>query len=241
MATIRDQFLTLNNGLNMQSLRFGTANLGDDTSKLQAIQNAVLAGYRHFDSASMYDTETQLGLIMNNSNIPRTDFFIATKLWNSDHGFEKTTSAFHKSLTNLKIDYLDLYMTHWPVTDLRLASWDAMIDLLDRGLVRSIGVSNYTIRHLQELLDHSDVVPIINQVEFSPFLFQEELLNFCKSKRIILEAYSPLSVGRKLNNQVLSEIGSEHNKTFAQIAIKWSLTLGNSIIPRKIEQSYSGK
>ncbi|MCE7735611.1 MAG: aldo/keto reductase [Candidatus Heimdallarchaeota archaeon] len=236
MSTILNNYLTLNNGTKMPVLGFGTANLGNKNNKLGAFNFALEAGYRHFDSASMYDNEKELGEVLKKSlsTYDRDDLFIATKLWNSDHGYKATKSAFHDSMKKLQLEYLDMYLIHWPVTDLRLDSWKAMEELVDEGYVGSIGVSNYTIRHLTELLEVANIKPVVNQVEFSPFLFQEELLEYCRQNKIILEAYSPiLSVIRnKSDNEILNDLADKYEKSIAQISIKWSLQLGNSVIPR---------
>lgn len=236
MSSILSNYLNLNNGKKMPVLGFGTANLGNKNIKLEAFDFALEAGYRHFDSASMYNNEEELGEVLKKSlsNYHRDDLFIATKLWNSDHGYKETKRAFHDSMKKLQLEYLDMYLIHWPVTDLRLDSWKAMEELVDEGHVGSIGVSNYTIRHLKELLEVAKIKPVVNQVEFSPFLFQKDLLEFCSHNNIILEAYSPiLSVVRKRSdNEILNELANKYDKSIAQISIKWSLQLGNSVIPR---------
>ncbi|OLS28375.1 MAG: 2,5-diketo-D-gluconic acid reductase A [Candidatus Heimdallarchaeota archaeon LC_2] len=236
MTSILSEFLDLNDRNKMPSMGFGTANLGNRSNKISAFQYALDAGYRHFDSASMYNNEKELGEILQNALLEydREELFITSKLWNSDHGYEKTKKAVAKSLEYLKLDYLDLYMTHWPVPNLRNDSWRAMEELVEEGLIKSIGVSNYTIRHLSELLEIASIKPVVNQVEFSPFLYQKELHEFCRENNIILEAYSPiLSVVRKrADNKILNDLGLKYNKSIAQIAIKWSLQLGNSVIPR---------
>ncbi|MHA2101386.1 MAG: aldo/keto reductase [Candidatus Kariarchaeaceae archaeon] len=236
MSSVLNNFLQLNDGNKMPSLGFGTANLGNKGRKMDAFNFALDAGYRHFDSASMYNNEKELGEVLKHTlnHINRDELYIATKLWNSDHGYEKTKKAFHESMKNLQLEYLDLYLIHWPVTNLRLDSWRALEDLVNDGYVKSIGVSNYTIRHLEELIEIANIMPVVNQVEFSPFLFQEDLYKYCIEHNIILEAYSPILsvVTKRAHNDVLNSIAKKCNKSIAQIAIKWSLQLGNSVIPR---------
>jgi diketogulonate reductase-like aldo/keto reductase len=162
--------------------------------------------------------------------------FITTKLWNGDHGYETAIKACENSLTRLGLNYLDLYLIHWPVQGLRGESWKALGKLLRDGKCRSIGVSNYTINHLTELLETSDVIPMVNQVEFSPFLYQKQLLEYCKKNKIQLEAYSPLTQGEKLNHPRVEQIAKRHGKTAAQVLIRWGLQHDLVTIPKSIRE-----
>lgn len=169
---------------------------------------------------------------MRSSGIPRSEIFVTTKLWNADHGYDATLRAFEKSNERLGLGYIDLYLIHWPVQGLRADSWRAMTRLLGEGACRAIGVSNYTVRHLEEVLETSDVVPTVNQVEFSPFLFQRELLAFCREHGIQLEAYSPLTQGRKLDHPAIVAASRKYGRTPAQILIRWALQHDIVVIPK---------
>src|SRR5215831_13337607 len=186
----------LNNNVEIPALGLGLYQVPSGGTAQEAIECALEAGYRHFDTAAAYGNERDLGRALAASGIPRDELFITTKLWNSDHGYDAALRAFEKSRSKLRLDYIDLYLIHWPVQKLRNESWRALLALYDRGLCRAIGVSNYTIAHLRELLRSSPLAPAINQVEFSPFLYQKELLEFCNEHGILLEAYSPLTQGK---------------------------------------------
>jgi diketogulonate reductase-like aldo/keto reductase len=206
----------------MPILGLGTAHLHGNTAK-NAVLWALDAGYRLFDTATIYDNEEQVGDAIKSSEIPREEVFITTKVWNTDQGYESTLKAFDTSLKKLKTSYIDLYLIHWPIPGLRDKTWKALEKIHEGGRARAIGVSNYTIRHLNEVIEKSDNIPTINQVEFSPFLYQQKLLNYCKTQEIVLEAYSPLTRGRKLHNVILKSIAQKYNKTIAQIMIRWGL------------------
>ncbi len=208
------------------------AGSGKETRK--AVATALEIGYRLFDTAKLYGNERDLGTAIRESGIPREEIFVTTKLWNNDQGYESASRAFEKSRRELGLDYVDLYLIHWPVPGLRQESWKALLKIRDEGLARSIGVSNYTIRHLEELLPATPAPPAVNQVEFHPFLYQKELLEFCVRQKIQLEAYSPLTRGHRLNHPVIREIASRHGRTPAQILIRWSLQHGLVVIPKSI-------
>ncbi|MDH5646278.1 MAG: aldo/keto reductase, partial [Candidatus Heimdallarchaeota archaeon] len=174
--------LELNNGLRIDQLGFGTADIGDDEITKNAVQSAIDVGYRRIDTASYYDNEHVIGEVISNSDLPREEFTIATKVWNSDQGYDGTLNSIQTSMRKLKTDYIDIFLLHWPVPNKRLKSWKAMEELYESGTLKAIGVSNFTIDHLEELIQHSPVPPVINQVEFHPFLFQSELLKYCNSK-----------------------------------------------------------
>jgi diketogulonate reductase-like aldo/keto reductase len=198
----------------------------------QAVHHALEAGYRHIDTAMFYGNERDVGIAVRNSSLPREEIFITTKLWNSDHGYRRTLDACDESLRALDIGYIDLYLIHWPVEQLRSESWQAMIKLQKAGKCRSIGVSNYTIRHLRELLGESSVVPAVNQVEFSPFLYQSKLLEFCREHGILLEAYSSLTRGRKFSHPTIVALAKKYHQTPAQILIRWTLQHEVVVIPK---------
>ncbi len=226
----------LNNGVEIPYLGLGVYLAGSGAGTRKAVQHALQAGYRHIDTASSYGNEREVGTAVRNSRIPREEIFITTKLWNSDHGYDRTITACEESLMTLGLSYMDLYLIHWPVEKLRNEAWKAMIALQEEGKCRAIGVSNYTIRHLEELLADSPVVPAVNQVEFSPFLYQKDLLDFCRSCGIQLEAYSPLTRGKKLNHPTIASLASEYGKTAAQIMIRLPLQHDVVVIPKSANQ-----
>ena len=219
-----------------------------------AVLAALEAGYRHIDTAAMYGNEESVGVAIRRSGIPRESIFVTTKLWNSDHG--NPERALDTSLRKLKMDYVDLYLIHYPVRE-RRQSWRALEMLKAKGKAHSIGVSNFTIRHLTELLAETKTIPVVNQVEFHPYLYQRDLLEFCAGKGIVVEAYSPLTKGEKLNDPKLvaiakkySQAGSQptasrsrlpfadklsrrsETKSTAQILIRWALQRGLAVIPK---------
>ena len=184
---------------------------------------ALETGYKLIDTATIYGNERNIGQALKESGIPREDVFITTKVWNSDQGYEKTLNTFEKSLKKLNISYVDLYLIHWPVSGLRNETWKALEKSYKDEKAGSIGVSNYTIRHLNELFKISSTIPMVNQVEFSPFLYQKNLMEFCQSNKIVMEAYSPLTRGNKLDNNLLKSIGNKYRKTPAQILLRWGI------------------
>jgi len=224
--------ITLNEGRTIPVLGLGVWQTAAGRETRQAVGYALEIGYRLIDTARMYGNEKDVGAAVRESGIPREEIFVTTKLWNDEHGYEAALRAFEKSRQALGLDYVDLYLIHWPVPRLRHESWKALLKLRDEGLARSIGVSNYTVRHLQELLSASSIPPSVNQVEFHPFLYQRELLEFCRSHGIQLEAYSPLARGRRLNDPVIREIATRYARTPAQVLIRWSLQRGLVVIPK---------
>jgi diketogulonate reductase-like aldo/keto reductase len=222
----------LNNGIEMPVFGLGTYQAGRGEETRNAVGVALNTGYRLLDTASIYGNERDVGIAVRESGIPREDIFVTTKLWNSDHGYEPALSACEASLKRMGLSYVDLYLIHWPVRGLRKESWKALEVLLEKGKCRAIGVSNYMERHLIELLGDSSVVPAVNQVEFHPYLYLKELSEFCMSRGIFLEAYSPLTQGEMLDDPKLVELASRYSKTTAQILIRWSLQRGAVVIPK---------
>lgn len=226
----------LNNGVEMPILGLGTylAKSGKETQ--EAVLYALESGYRLIDTAKIYGNEKDVGEAVRKSGIPREEIFITTKLWNSDHGYHKAISACEGSLKKLGLSYIDLYLIHWPVEGLRNETWEALEKLRRDGKCRAIGVSNYMIWHLEELMNNSSTVPEVNQVEFSPYLFQKDLLDFCKTHHIQLEAYSPLTKGHKLDDPKLLAIATKYSKSPAQILIRWGLQKGMVEIPKSVRK-----
>jgi diketogulonate reductase-like aldo/keto reductase len=194
-----------------------------------AVLAALRAGYRHVDTASMYGNEESVGAAIRKSGLPREEVFVTTKLWNTDHGDPER--ALDASLRRLGFDYVDLYLIHYPVPE-RRRTWRVLERLRAQGKARSIGVSNFTIRHLEELLSEGGPVPAVNQVEFHPYLYQRDLLEFCSSKGIVVEAYSPLTHGERLKDRKLAALAKRYEKSPAQILIRWALQHGLVVIPK---------
>jgi diketogulonate reductase-like aldo/keto reductase len=232
----------LNDGSRMPWLGLGVYRTAAGAACQRAVTHALSAGYRHIDTAALYGNERDVGRAVREAGIPREQVFVVTKLWNSDHGYASALKACDESLRRLDLDYVDLYLIHWPESGKRLDSWRALVELQARGKCRSIGVSNYTIAHLKELLAHSKVVPAVNQVEFSPFLFQRELLEFCRAHGIQLEAYCPLTRGEKLDDPVVRSIARRYGKTAAQVLLRWALqhrvvAIPKSAQPKRIDEN----
>src|SRR5215831_11262757 len=221
----------LNDGNRMPWLGLGVYTLRGRAC-LRATAQALSVGYRHVDTAAFYGNEEEVGRAVRESGVARDEVFVVTKLWNSDQGYASAIRACNDSLARLALDYVDLYLIHWPEPGRRLESWRALVELRAQGKCRSIGVSNYTIAHLKELMAHSKVAPAVNQVEFSPFLYQRDLLEFCRSHAIQLEAYCPLTRGRKLRDPVLVSVAQRHGKTPAQILLRWALQHEVAVIPK---------
>jgi diketogulonate reductase-like aldo/keto reductase len=226
----------LNNGVEMPSFGLGTFRSEKGLPTQNAVRWALEAGYRHVDTAAAYGNEEDVGIALRQSGIDRHQVFVVTKVWNDNQGYDSTLRAFDASLERLGLEYVDLYLIHWPVTKLRGQTWKALEKLYEQGKCRAIGVSNYMIRHLKELLAESPIVPAVNQVEFSPFLYRKELLDYCRVKGIQLEAYSPLSRGRKLGDPRLAAIAARYGKTPAQVAIRWALQHELVVIPKSIHR-----
>ncbi len=212
----------LNNGVDIPCLGLGTWDLrGREAYK--AVLWSLDLGYRLIDTATLYGNENEIGEALKDTNIPREEIFLTTKVWNTDQGYNNTLNAFEKSLKRLKVDYIDLYLIHWPVSGLRNDTWKALEKIYEGGKARSVGVSNFTSQHLKELLESSETTPAVNQIEFSPFLFQKELMDYCKANKIVVEAYTPLTRGRRFGNIIVKGLAQKHKKTPAQILIRWGL------------------
>ncbi|HIH31352.1 TPA: aldo/keto reductase [Candidatus Woesearchaeota archaeon] len=228
--------LKLNDGNEIPLLGFGAWQIEDGKQIEDCISTAFKAGYRLIDTASIYGNEKGVGSAVRKavaSGIPREEIFVTTKLYNDDH--DNVEKAFNESLKKLGLDYIDLYLIHWPVIGKRIATWKIFEKLLNTGKVKSIGVSNFTISQLQELMKNSEIVPAINQVEFSPWLYQKELLDFCKKNNIILEAYSPLTRGKMLNDKRLAIIAKKYDRSPAQMILRWAIQQDIVVIPKSTD------
>lgn len=228
--------LELNNGVKIPILGLGVYQAESGSETETAVRVALEVGYRHIDTARAYNNEQDVGRAIKQSGIAREEIFITTKLWNSDHGYQAARKAFDASRRQLDSDYIDLYLIHWPVERLRGESWRALEEILASGQARAIGVSNYTIRHLEELLREATVTPAVNQIEFSPFLYQKELLDYGNRLGIRAEAYSPLTQGQKLAHPTLVQMAEKYNKTTAQILIRWAIEHQIVVIPKSVRR-----
>ena len=226
--------IKLNDGKSIPQIGLGLWQVKDLAEFDSAFQSAVDTGYRHFDSAQFYQNEHMLGAAWKASGLPRDEFYLTTKIAVTHFGKHLTTSSFHKSLEKLKTDYVDLLLLHFPVTGMRKSSWLALEKLQAEGFIRSIGVSNYTIKHLEEMAAYASVVPAVNQVELHVFLQQPELVDYCRQKGIVVEAYSPLAHAKAMDNSTLAEIAQKHSKTYAQIMLRWLVEKGYVILPKSV-------
>jgi diketogulonate reductase-like aldo/keto reductase len=222
----------LNNGVEMPVLGLGTWQNPAGESAYQAVRDALEVGYRLIDTAAAYGNEESVGKAVRDSGVPREDVFVTTKLWNDRHGYDECLAACHESLGRLGLAYVDLYLIHWPIGGRRKETWEAMVQLMNDGKCRAIGVSNFTARHLDEIRSSSRVVPTVNQVEFTPFLYQKELLAYCRSNRIQVEAYSPLTRGRNLKDEQIVSIAKKYGKSSAQVLLRWGIQHGLVVIPK---------
>ncbi len=226
--------IALNNGVSVPVLGLGTFKVPNELV-YSVVRQAIEIGYRHIDTAAYYANEEGVGRAIRESGVPREEIFVTTKLWSTDHGRKEALAAFDRSLKLLGLEYVDLYLVHWPRGE-RAETWKAMERLLEEGKARAIGVSNYTVRHLEETIGRSYVVPAVDQVEFSPFLYQKELLSYCRTKGVVLEAYSPLTRGRKLNDPRLLELAEKYERSPAQMMIRWVLQKGMVAIPKSVHR-----
>ncbi|HYB79791.1 MAG TPA: aldo/keto reductase [Thermoplasmata archaeon] len=225
----------LNQGPEIPWLGLGVFQTEPGAVTRKSVTYALDAGYRAIDTAAMYGNEADVGEAVRASHIPREDVFVTTKLWYTEHGYESALRAGRSSAERLGLGAIDLYLIHWPRADSpqdRLDTWRAMSELQRGGLCRAIGVSNYTVRHLEELRTHSDVVPAVDQVEFHPFVFNPELLDYCTAHGIRLEAWSPLTRGRHMDHPTIAAIAAAHHRTSAQVLIRWGLEHGVIEIPK---------
>ncbi|MBU3060416.1 aldo/keto reductase [Nocardia sp. NEAU-G5] len=222
---------TLNNGRSMPMLGLGVSGMyGADA--VRAITSALTIGYRLIDTAALYDNEAAVGQAVRESGIDRAEIFITTKVKNIHQGYDNTMRAFEESLNRLDCDYIDLYLLHWPSRSHRKETWRALETLYAQKRIRSIGVCNYPVPLIEELQDYAETVPAVNQVEFSPYLYSEDLLRCCQSHGIHLQASCPLAQGRRLDDPRLAAVAVKYGKTPAQIMLRWILQHGISAIPK---------
>lgn len=243
--SIEDTY-TLNNGVEIPIIGFGTWQTPDGDIAKHAVEVALNAGYRHIDTAAAYGNEKSVGQAIKKSGINRHDLFITTKLWNADHGYQSIKAAIDRSLQNLKVDYLDLYLIHWPNpvamrdhwAEANAESWRAMEEAVQAGKIRAIGVSNFRKRHLDELLKTAEIKPVVNQIMLNPSDLQSDVVKVNNKLGLLSEAYSPLGTGGLLGNETVKEIASEVGKSPAQVLIRWSLEHGFLPLPKSVHDKY---
>jgi len=224
-------YTTLNNGITMPLLGLGVYDMYNREAE-EAVGNALEIGYRLVDTAAMYKNEMEIGNAIRSSAIPRNEIFLTTKVADADQGYDNTLWAFDESSKKLNCDYIDLYLVHWPIKKSRKDTWLTLEKLYADKRVRAIGVANYLIPFLNELESYSEITPVVDQVEFSPYLFLEDLLNQCNRTHIQLQAYSPLVRGQRFSDPKLVVLANHYGKTPAQIILRWALQSGVSTIPK---------
>ncbi|PIZ63770.1 aldo/keto reductase [Candidatus Saccharibacteria bacterium CG_4_10_14_0_2_um_filter_52_9] len=229
--------LELNDGHKIPQIGLGLWQVKDQTEFNPSFTAGIEAGYRHFDSAQAYDNEQFLGEAWKASGLKRDEIFLTTKIAVQNFGENKSKRAFAESLENLQTDYVDLLLLHFPVTILRKKTWRTVEEAYKAGQARSIGVSNYTIRHLEEMKDYAEVLPDVNQVELHVFLQQPELIKYCQDNGIVVEAYSPLAHAKAMNNAVVAKIAAKHGKTYAQVMLRWLIQQDLVVLPKSVTPS----
>ncbi len=236
--------ITLNNGVEIPVIGLGLYHAKEGEETEQAVKLALGAGYRLFDTASQYGNEKSVGKALAEYGLMREEYFVTTKLWNTDQGYENTLKAIDVSLKNLGLSYVDLYLIHWPsasedrneMINKREETWKAMEEIYNSGKAKAIGVSNYTVNLLEEMKKYANVMPAVNQVEFHPFLYQRDLLEYCQKNNILLEAYSPLAKGGRMTDPRILECSKKYNKTPAQIMLRWGLQHRTVVIPKSVHK-----
>jgi diketogulonate reductase-like aldo/keto reductase len=234
--------LRLNTGAEMPVIGLGTWNLAGEAEAVALM--ALKCGYRHFDTAKIYGTEREIGQALKQANMPREDLFITTKLWNSDQGYDRALLAIDESLEQLGLEYVDLYLIHWPYVggadgaNKRKDTWRAMEDIYAAGKAKAIGVSNYEIKHLAEMETYAKVSPAVNQIEVHPFWYRRDLIEYCHEHGIVVTNYSPLVRKHHMNDPVIAGVAKAHRKSHAQVLLRWGLQLGNVVIPKSSQTEH---
>jgi methylglyoxal/glyoxal reductase len=228
--------LTLNNGVEMPQFGLGVYKVEKGRQIEDTVKDAINIGYRLIDTAAFYENEEGVGKAIKESGVPREELFITTKVWNTDQGYDQTLNAFDNSLKKMGLDYIDLYLIHWPVKEKYLETWRALEKLYKDGKARAIGVSNFQIHHIKDILENASEKPAVNQVELHPLLSQKELRAFCGEQNIKVQAWSPIARGRVLEDNDIKKIAEKHGKSAAQIILRWHLQNGIMVIPKSVKK-----
>lgn len=228
--------VTLNNGVSMPYFGLGVFKVNDGKEVINSIHYALDAGYRHVDTAALYGNEKGVGQAIREHSIAREEIFVTSKVWNSDQGYENTLKAFNASMKRLGFGYLDLYLVHWPVVGKYRETWRALEKLYHDGRVRAIGISNFLKHHIEDLLETAEIIPMVNQMEFHPRLVQQDLIDYCASKNIQYEAWSPFRMGEIFKVKELDDLAKRYNKTVAQLILRWDLQKGVVTIPKSVRK-----
>lgn len=236
----------LNNGSQMPVIGFGTFRIPEGDEVVNAVKTALEAGYRFIDTAMMYKNEEGVGKAIKESGIPREEIFVTTKLWNTDQGYDTTLKAIDASLAKLGLTYVDLYLIHWPTAsdqlregvsiDKRQETWRAMEEIYKSGKAKAIGVANYMLNHLEEMKNYAKIIPMVNQFEFHPFLYQRVLLDYCKNNNIVVQAHSPFADNKGHENQIVKGVAQKYGKSTNQVFVRWSMQHGAVPIPKSIHK-----
>lgn len=241
MKSLKDVY-KMRNGVGIPCVGFGTFLTPDGDTVINAVRKALEAGYRHVDTAAFYDNEKGIGEGLRRSGVPREEVFVTTKLWNADQGFDSTLKAFDRSIKNLGLDYIDLYLIHWPRIkgredqwpQLNRDSWRAMTQLYKEGRIRSIGVSNFKPHHIESLMQQADIMPMVNQIELHPGLMQQETVDYCRKNDIVVESWGPFSRGNLLKSGLIDGMAAKYGKTPAQVTLRWHLQQGFLPLPKSV-------
>lgn len=235
-------YFLLNDGNQIPAIGFGTYKAPNGPITVEAVKCALASGYRHIDTAAVYENEESVGQAIKESGIPREEIFVTSKVWNTERGYDKTRAAFFETLKRLDLEYLDLYLVHWPAVstfypnwkELNAETWRALEDLKEEGFIRSIGVSNFLIEQLEALFETAEIVPAINQIEYHPGQTSKDLVDYCEDKGILIEAWGPMARGKVLENEVLKDIAMANSTSVAQVCIQWCLQNGICPLPKSV-------
>jgi len=244
MKNLKDSYV-LSNGVKIPCVGFGTWQTPDGNVAIASVEEAIKAGYVHIDTAAIYGNEVSVGKAIKNSGIKREDLFVTSKLWNAEHGYETTKKAFAKTLKDLQLEYLDLYLIHWPIPvmfknnweEKNAETWRAFEELYEEGKIKAIGVSNFLPHHLEALAKTAKTLPMVDQIKLHPGVIQDETVKYCIQHRILLEAWSPLASGSTFDNEDMQKLAKKYNKSIAHICIRWCLDRGFLPLPKSVTPS----